>query len=81
MPMPYFCGSTPSRRPKRSISCLDSEPRAPSAKKVYFAAQLDARREARLLAAVAGDAEIAGGDARPPRPPRHRAPRRRRSRG
>ena len=36
-PMPYFCGSTPSRKLNRCISRCDSDPRAPSANSVYFA--------------------------------------------
>src|SRR2546430_6936135 len=36
-PLPYFCGSTPSRKLKRPISSCDSEPRQPSANSVYFA--------------------------------------------
>ena len=45
------------------MSCLDSEPRAPSANSVYLRAQLHAAREAVRRLAVLADAHVAGGDA------------------
>ena len=45
------------------ISSLVRCPRAPSAKKVYLAVELHARLVVGLVAAVAGDAHVAGRDA------------------
>ena len=62
MPMPNVRGLVPSRRLNRSNSVLVSEPRHPSAKRVYVA-QFNSWLIGFGRLAVAADAHVAGGDA------------------
>ncbi len=62
-PMPNFCGSRPASSANLAMSCLASEPRAPSRDQRIFAAQLHAAGETVLRLAVAADAHVAGRDA------------------
>ena len=61
--MPNFCGSRSLASSKRSISCLDSEPRAPSANSVYLARSSMPRVNESLCSLFLADAHVAGRDA------------------
>ena len=61
IPMPYFCGSR--ARPKRAISPFASEPRAPSAIRVYLASSAIPLWNPDFTRTVLADPHVAGGDA------------------
>ena len=60
--MPNFCGSRPASSSNLAMSCLASEPRAPSAISVYLPRSSMPRVKRVLRLAVAADAHVAGGD-------------------